>query len=37
MYHKVRAYIKKNKMIQSGDTIVLGVSGGGDSMTMLHM
>ena len=30
MYHKVRAYIKKNKMIQSGDTIVLGVSGGGD-------
>ena len=37
MYRKVIAYIKENKMIQAGDMVIAGVSGGGDSMAMLHI
>lgn len=35
MYEKVRDYIEENKMIESGCTVLAGVSGGGDSMAML--
>lgn len=37
MYKKVRDYIKENEMLLPGDTVLAGVSGGGDSMAMLHM
>lgn len=37
MYRRVRAYIKQNRMIQPGDTVIAGISGGGDSMAMLAM
>ncbi len=37
MYRKVRSYILENNMIQKNDCVLAGVSGGGDSMTMLHM
>lgn len=37
MYQKVRNYIIKNQMTEPGDVILAGVSGGGDSMTMLSL
>lgn len=37
MYDKVRAYIEENQMILPEDKVLAGVSGGGDSMAMLHM
>lgn len=37
MYRKVKAYILENEMIQENAWVLAGVSGGGDSMTMLHM
>ena len=37
MEQRVKAYIKKNSMLNPGDTVLMGVSGGGDSMAMLHM
>lgn len=33
----VRSTIEKNNMIESGDTIVIGVSGGADSLCLLHV
>lgn len=36
MYKKVKAFVEKNRMIGAGDTVVAGVSGGGDSMAMLY-
>lgn len=37
MYRLTENYIRKNHMIQPGDTVLAGVSGGGDSMAMLDM
>ena len=33
----VMAAIKKNNMIESGDTVIVGVSGGADSLCLLHV
>lgn len=37
MLVKVRNYITENEMIRPGEVVVAGVSGGGDSMTMLSL
>lgn len=37
MLRKVKDYIKQNSMIEKGDRIVLGVSGGADSVCLLYM
>ncbi len=37
MLRKVCDYIKQNKMLDKGDRIVVGVSGGADSVCLLHM
>lgn len=37
MKNKVLKYIKDNKMIEQGESVVIGVSGGADSMCLLHM
>ncbi|MBP3887527.1 MAG: tRNA lysidine(34) synthetase TilS [Cellulosilyticum sp.] len=36
VHEKVRAFIEKHKLISPGDELVLGVSGGADSMMLLH-
>lgn len=36
MYTKVKTYIKQNQMIEMGDIVIAGVSGGADSMAMLY-
>ena len=37
MKNKVLKYIKQNKMIEAGESVVVGVSGGADSMCLLHI
>ena len=37
MLKKVISYIEKNKILQDGDSVLLGVSGGADSVCMLHV
>ena len=37
MYRFVENFIEENHMIQPGDTVLAGVSGGGDSMAMLDI
>ncbi len=37
IYEKVRRYIEDNRMIPKGTLVLAGVSGGGDSMAMLHI
>ena len=34
---KVKEYIKQNKLLQKGDNIILGVSGGADSVCLLYI
>ncbi len=37
MINKVRETIKKYSMINSGDTVTVGLSGGADSVCLLHI
>ena len=37
MYQKIKAYIKEHGMIENGDMVLAGVSGGGDSMALLAL
>ncbi|NLJ96265.1 MAG: tRNA lysidine(34) synthetase TilS [Clostridiales bacterium] len=37
MINRVSEYIKSNKLIEKGDRIVIGVSGGADSVCLLHI
>ena len=37
MINKVSKYINSNKLIEKGDRIIIGVSGGADSVCLLHI
>ena len=37
MKNKVLNFINKNKILQYGDSVILGVSGGADSICMLYL
>lgn len=37
MNKKVKAFIEENRLIQNGDTVIVALSGGADSVTLLHI
>jgi tRNA(Ile)-lysidine synthase len=37
MLRKIEEYMKQNHILSKGDRIVLGVSGGADSVCLLHV
>ena len=37
MIQKIKQFIEENNMIDKGDHIILGVSGGADSVCLLHV
>ena len=37
MITRVRKYIRDNQMLKAADMVVAGVSGGADSIAMLHI
>ncbi len=37
MYNKIKNYIKENSMLTYGDGVVTGISGGADSVCLLHV
>ncbi len=37
MLRKIKAYIKQNELLEKGDRIAVGVSGGADSICLLHV
>ncbi|MFV0362595.1 MAG: tRNA lysidine(34) synthetase TilS [Suipraeoptans sp.] len=37
MLNKIENFIKENKMIEDGDKVIIGLSGGPDSMCLLHI
>ena len=36
-YNKVKQYIEMHQMITAGDLVAVGVSGGADSVCLLHL
>lgn len=36
MYHKIKKTIENHQLIKEGDTVIIGVSGGADSIALLH-
>ena len=37
MIEKVRSYIKENRLLEPGDRVIVGLSGGMDSMTLIDV
>ena len=37
MIERVKKYIRENQMLEAGSMVVAGVSGGADSVAMLHI